>query len=370
MFEGLAFGWRTAVLTVAAAVILPIAVGLWNAFHDRLAARTLAGLLVVLVGVFTPWLIGFAGFYDRWPWLTFLPVANPLWAPPLLFLYAHALTRGAWPDRGWRHLVPGAVQFVWQAAGFVLPLPLKDRWSDLSMPVSGPLFAALLTVSFLAYGVATMRVMARHRAAMADIRSDDARFAALWLRRAMAVSTGLALIWSVHAVWDAISPLGYRGLMGLYAGVAAVGVYLAIEGWRQTRIPFPRLEAVAPGPSLAPGGRDWTAQGKTWGERVEMEGWHLEPDLTLAGLAARLGTNTGYLSRAINEGLGVNFSTFINDRRCDAVANRLRAKAAESVLTLALEAGFSSKASFNRAFRARFGQTPQEMRAEVRRLKS
>lgn len=101
-----------------------------------------------------------------------------------------------------------------------------------------------------------------------------------------------------------------------------------------------------------------------------MEGWHLEPDLTLAELAARLGTNTGYLSRAINEGLGVNFSTFINDRRCDAVAHRLKAKAAESVLTLALEAGFSSKASFNRAFRARFGQTPQEMRAEVRRLKS
>lgn len=370
MFDGLAFGWRTAVLTVAAAVILPIAAGLWNAFHDRLAARTLAGLLVVLVGVFTPWLIGFAGFYDRWEWLTFLPVANPLWAPPLLFLYAHALTRARWPKRAWRHLVPGAVQFVWQTAGFVLPLPLKDRWEDLSAPVTGPLFTALLTVSFLAYGRATMRLMARHRASMAETRSDDARFAALWLRRAMGVSLGLALMWSVYGIWDAISPLGYRGLMGLYVGVSAVAVYLAVEGWRQTRVPYPKIEVVAAPPTAPPGRRDWTAQGRAWGERLAAEGWHLEPDLTLAGLAARLGTNTAYLSRAINEGLGVNFSTFINDLRCDAVADRLRAKTAVPVLTLALDAGFSSKASFNRAFRARFGQTPQEMRAEARRLKS
>lgn len=61
MIDGLVFGWRTAVLTVAAAVILPIAVGLWTSFHGRAAARTMALLLLVLVGVFTPWLIGFAG---------------------------------------------------------------------------------------------------------------------------------------------------------------------------------------------------------------------------------------------------------------------------------------------------------------------
>lgn len=52
-------------LTVAAAVVLPIAFGLWTAFHGRTAARTMAMLLLVLVGVFTPWLIGFAGAYDN-----------------------------------------------------------------------------------------------------------------------------------------------------------------------------------------------------------------------------------------------------------------------------------------------------------------
>lgn len=370
MFEELAFGWRTAVLTVAAAVVLPIAAGLWTAFHDRKAARTMAALLVVLVGVFIPWLIGFAGFYDRWPWLSFLPVANPLWAPPLFWLYAHALTGGAWPARAWRHLVPGALQFAWQTAGFLLPMPLKDRWADLSTPVTGPLFTVLLTISFLVYGVAVRRLMAEQRAVLAQTRSDDARFAALWLRRALLASTVLAAVWSVYGLWDAVAPLGYQGLMGLYAGVAAIAVYLAIESWRQTRAPWPVVEPPASTGAEAGTGRDWVAQGRAWAVTTREAGWHLEPELTLAGLAARLGTNTGYLSRAINEGLGVNFSTFVNDLRCEAVAERLTAGAAEPLLTLALDAGFSSKASFNRAFRARFGRTPQEKRAEARRLKS
>lgn len=369
MFEGLAFGWRTAVLTVAAAVILPLAVALWNSFHGRTAARTLAALLGVLVGVFTPWLIGFAGFYDKWRWLTFLPVANSLWVAPLMYLYAHALTRGSWPERGWRHLIPGGAQFLWQAGGFVLPLALKNRWADLSTPVTGPVFTALLVAGFIGYGAATARLMAGYRAALAEARSDDARFAALWLRRALIAGVLLAGTWTVYGVWDAVAPLGYRGLMGLYAALAAIAVYLAIEGWRQTRVPYPTLAELAP-PPRPTAKRDWGAQGRIWADRTRAEGWHTQPDLTLAQLAARLGVNTGYLSRAINEGLGVNFSTFINGLRCEAVADQLRVGAKASILTLALDAGFSSKASFNRAFRQRFGITPQQMREEAGRLKS
>lgn len=369
MFEGLAFGWRTAVLTVAAAVILPLAAALWSSFHGRTAARTLAALLVVLVGVFTPWLIGFAGFYDKWRWLTFLPVANSLFVAPLLYLYAHALTRGRWPERGWRHLIPGALQFLWQTGGFVLPLTLKDRWADLSTPTSGPVFTLLLVGGFIGYGVATAHLMAGYRAALAEARSDDARFAALWLRRALISAAVLTGLWTVYAVWDAINPLGYRGLMGLYIGVAGIAIYLAVEGWRQTRVPYPTLSDLTPPPRPTVK-RDWAAQGRVWAERTRAEGWHARPDLTLAQLAARLGVNTGYLSRAINEGLGVNFSTFINGLRCETVAERLKVGAEASILTLALEAGFSSKASFNRAFRQRFGVTPQQMRDEARRLKS
>lgn len=369
MLEGLVFGWRTAVLVTATAVVLPIAAGLWFSFHDRRAARTLAALLVVLVGVFTPWTIGFAGFYDRWQWLTFLPVANALWAAPLLWLYACALTTGAWPAGGWRHLLPGAAQFLWQTAAFALPLPLKDRWSDITSPVFEVVVAVGLAAGFVGYGWATAGVLRRRRKTVAQSRSDDARFAARWLDRVAVAGAALAVFWVAYECWDAIRPLGYRGLMGLYVGVAAITVYLAVEGWRQTRTPWPREEAAMPSEAAAPG-RDWGEQGRLWAHRVRSEGWHRQPDLTLSGLARKLGTNAGYLSRAVNEGLGVNFSTFVNDLRSDEVAERIRGGSGEGILDMALEAGFASKASFNRAFLVRHGVTPRQMRARARRPES
>ena len=370
MFEDLTFGWRPAVLTVAAAVIVPIVVALLNAINNRRAAQTMAMLLLALVGVFTPWLIGFAGAYDKWPGLTFLPVAVPLFVPPLFYLYAHALVRRAWPSRGWMHLTPGGVEFLWQAISFCLPLDLKNAWATASLPVALPLFTLALTVSFVGYGWATRRTLKSYRAALVQQRSDDTQFALRWLDQVMVAAVVLAIIWTVYGVWDAFAPIGFSGLMGLYLGVAAIAVFLAIEAWRQTRAADPALSQALTHGTLAPV-RDWSTQARTWADRVRSEGWMSESDLTLSTLAARLGTNTSYLSKAINEGLGANFSTFINDLRSEVVAAQIDQGTAASLLTLALDAGFSSKASFNRAFRRRYGQTPRAYRTEaMRRLRS
>jgi AraC-like DNA-binding protein len=108
--------------------------------------------------------------------------------------------------------------------------------------------------------------------------------------------------------------------------------------------------------------------GERWRQATEAAGWWREPDLTLAELARRLGTNTAYLSRAVNEGLGMNFNAFVNRMRAEEVARRMQADPdARDLLQLALEAGFSSKATFNRAFLAALGVTPSAFR---RRLKS
>ena len=81
---------------------------------------------------------------------------------------------------------------------------------------------------------------------------------------------------------------------------------------------------------------------------------------SIADLARRLGTNTNYLSRALNEGLGQNFSEFVNRQRI-AEAQRMLAGPGE-VLDIALAVGFGSKASFNRAFLAYTGRTPSASR--------
>lgn len=366
LFDGLSFGWRTALLTVAFVQLLLISLALLRPMANRVANRTLAMLLLVMAGIFSPWMIGFAGFYDKWQWLTFLPVQITLAVAPLVWLYAHALAHGRWPDRASWHLAPGIAQFAFLAASFALPLTTKEAWSERIGPAYDVVTSMGTMGGFALYSLASLRLLRRYRSWLADERSDDDRFAVLWLRRVLAAVLALAPLWAVYLVADWANPLGYRGLMGLYVAIAAFALFIGIEGWRHAALPFPAMPlqpdtAVEQAPA-----RDWRAQGEIWVAKIRAEGWALNPEVKLHDLALRLGTNSSHLSRALNDGLGVNFSTFIAGLRCERVAAMIDAGRQDDLLDLALEAGFNSKASFNRAFRAATGMTPSAYRSAGR----
>ena len=346
---------------MAFVIVLTLALALTRTLVNRTANRTLAALLIVLAGIITPWMIGFAGFYDKWRWLSFAPFQVTLAVAPLMWLYVRALVDGVWPARGWRHLLPAAVQFGYGAVCFIaLPIVLKDRWLDASSATIGRAFDAGTIVGLATYGIAGLRTLRDYRAALAAARSDGHRYAGRWLAAAIGATLVLLPIWTGYAIWDAADPLGYTGLMGLYLAVAGFALFLGIEGWRHANLPFPRRADLVPAPPVE--ARDWAALGQQWAARTRAESWHRDPELSLPTLARRLGTNTAYLSRAINAGMGVSFSSFVNGLRSEDVAAALEAGTTTPLLDLALEAGFSSKASFNRAFAERYGTSPSAWR--------
>jgi len=103
--------------------------------------------------------------------------------------------------------------------------------------------------------------------------------------------------------------------------------------------------------------------GERWSELVGERGWWRDPDLTAPVLARHLATNTTYLSRALNDGLGQNFNEFVNRLRVQSVQAELaNPDQLRDVLAIALDAGFNSKASFNRVFKRFTGETPTEFR--------
>jgi len=89
---------------------------------------------------------------------------------------------------------------------------------------------------------------------------------------------------------------------------------------------------------------------------------YLQPDLSLPTLAQQAGLSTHELSYVLNEGLGVNFFQFLNRYRVEE-AKRLLASTQHrhlSVLGIAFEAGFSSKTTFNTAFKKATGLSPSQ----------
>jgi AraC-like DNA-binding protein len=89
---------------------------------------------------------------------------------------------------------------------------------------------------------------------------------------------------------------------------------------------------------------------------------YLEPQLSLSDLARRLQISPSVLSQVINSGAGKNFNDFINAYRVEEFKRQVHqpGNAHLSLLGIALNCGFNSKATFNRAFRKATGVSPSE----------
>lgn len=96
---------------------------------------------------------------------------------------------------------------------------------------------------------------------------------------------------------------------------------------------------------------------------------YLNPELSLTELAHQLSLNRNQLSYLINTFTNENFYTFVNTYRVEEVKQLLASPKHQhyTILTLAYEAGFSSKSSFNRIFKSITGNTPSEYQSSIRR---
>lgn len=92
-----------------------------------------------------------------------------------------------------------------------------------------------------------------------------------------------------------------------------------------------------------------------------------DEDLSLQSLAERLAVSPHQLSWVINEELRVSFASLVNGYRAEEVKSRLADPSlnGSSILRAAMEAGFNSKASFNRAFKAHTGMTPSQYKRNL-----
>jgi AraC-like DNA-binding protein len=100
-------------------------------------------------------------------------------------------------------------------------------------------------------------------------------------------------------------------------------------------------------------------------ELMRVEKPYRHESLTIALLARRLDLPEYRLRRIINQQLGYrNFNAFLNDFRIQDACRILADPSQERlpILNLALDLGYGSPGPFNRAFRARTGQTPTEYR--------
>lgn len=109
-----------------------------------------------------------------------------------------------------------------------------------------------------------------------------------------------------------------------------------------------------------------TEKERLFGEKVkeftEGEKIYLRNEIRMSQMAEMLSVSPQYLSFVLNSVIEMSFYDFINSYRINEVCSRIESGdiKEQTILSLALESGFNSKATFNRIFKKQKGMNPSE----------
>jgi AraC-like DNA-binding protein len=304
-------------------------------------------------------------------WLVFL-------IGPCLWMYVRRLTGHSTPSflRWLPHTFLGllclallAKNFYFQPVDVKIAL-MKADYVSLEKELNEGLLIAAAQV--MCYWIASLLVLRRFNASLRERYSSIGKRSFGWLRVMLFITLIVWISWVIGllllAPWSDI-----------FTAVSVPALYLlAYFGFRQSTVFSAQEESEAVATTTSAASTRYARSGLDR-ERVpeflsrldslmQTEKPWLESDLTLADLAARAGLSPHNLSQLLNEELGKSFFDYINGLRVEEVKRCLLDPAYDSqtILDIALAAGFSSKTAFNTAFRQHTSMTPSEFRRQAR----
>jgi AraC-like DNA-binding protein len=363
--QNIDIGWRSALMLAAALPVYASFIFLLMRNLERRASLFLAATLFAIAFTLTPQIIGYAGFYDVWPGLTFFPFNAKLWIAPLFYLHAYCLMHGG--PLGWRKylLLPGLAQTVYYIWAFTALGDYKAKWAYNAAFHEPYLvrFETLLVIMFaIITAFAVFRLMKRYRLYLQTTQSAASDFDPRWISRLIIVAAMAIFLWLLIEIIDvAIIPMSYNQEYPFQLVIMLIVAGAGLDALSSIREPYPKIGNAPGGIAAEPEQRDWSAEGRVLEQKVREEQWYLEPRLNIRDVASRQASNESYISRALNQGLGLTFNAFINGLRVEH-AKGLLGKADENLIQVAFASGFNSKASFNRVFKEIAGMTPTDYR--------
>lgn len=149
-------------------------------------------------------------------------------------------------------------------------------------------------------------------------------------------------------------------IVPVYIGMAILTYWLGLQGFARKDAPY----LIPPIPTKQSIDIDYQTELNFLNELMNQKKIYKDPSLSLALLASTINIKPYQLTYILNRHLKKNFSDFINEYRVHEVKEMINNKAYDhyTLLAMAYEAGFNSKASFNRIVKNMTGKSPKELR--------
>ena len=392
--------WRHIVILLGAIQGVFLTLALAAKRRNRTANRLLATAMVAFSIGMASTVYHAAGLEQRYPHFFGLSYPLPFLYGPLIYLYAvaaadqqHRLTR-----RDALHFVPFLATVIMGLPVYLMSGPDKIAWYHRLLAGDVPLWIRfadpLKYVSGIAYAVATILFLRRHRERVKNSYSSTERVNLRWLLWLGGSATAIWLLAVGTEVAESTGIMSVARGDDFIALAIAIFVYgIGYMGLRQPEVfryetaeyPVPSAktaetppiasvvsdapEEAKPVPDERSGLSD--AEARRLKDRLlalmDAERPWKNSELTLADLAERLDTTPHKLSEVLNVEIGETFYDFVNGYRVREVQRRIAAGEARALklLSLALDAGFASKSTFNQVFKKHTSQTPSDFRQTV-----
>ncbi len=322
-------------------------------------------------------------YYLLYPHIIGAAHSFPFLYGPLFYLYTRTLI-SPHPSFAWRqllHFLPFALHIAYFIPSFYLQsgaykLAFLETMAEQGEPISMAVSTMLKIVHGFTYIILALFLLKTHTQTIRHSFANIERINLNWLR----VLTGLQIaIWGTVLVLNLLEHMG-QDLPGgmhdqlVYSGVVVLVYVIGYFGLRQPEI-FTHADKA---PNKTTNSEEKYEKTRLEEERaqqylqtlltyMEAEKPFVRSTLSLQELADELSIAAHHLSQVINDRLQQNFFDFINSYRVKEVQRQLLAPESEhlKILSIAYDAGFNSKSSFNTIFKKQTQMTPSQFRRQA-----
>jgi AraC-like DNA-binding protein len=311
-----------------------------------------------------------------YPWLTNTSVPPIMLLGPLIWLYVKSLTKQNFRLKWIYSLL--LVPFVFVLTLFIVKFYILSVAEKISVDSTEsfrsdyvfPLVSSLIAISNIGYTTWGIALIERYRKNIKAYFSHTDSIDLAWLKFFL-VSTLISYI-AISGLYMADAFVGimdYNSLQVLGYGIVSVFVMIlgfyglkngSVFSSHQVNVDVePKLNVGEIAAPLSDDEQQFV--GKLLAEMNEKK-YYQNPEITLARLSEDLKVTPDYLSGILNGRLNMNFFDFINHYRIEEFKKRCKDPQYKNLtlIAIAYDCGFNSKATFNRVFKKNVGSTPGE----------
>lgn len=351
--------------------------------YSNKASKWLSLLLFLYSMYITPYMLGYANWYSKKltaDILFFVPFMQVLLIGPVVYFYTKSLLNNTFKvsKKDWIHFTPAILYLIYSLVIFITDKLVLDEYyfyanrrdKDLAIWYQ---VAGLISMSL--YLVLSLRYYANYKKLVFDTVSYAETILFQWIRNFMIAFLGIlvlrVLLFILNPGWGEFGSQFWH-----YISFSFVFFYISVNGYSNA------IKATVFGNEKMNEVNVFQEEEKAlkvesqenqiekdielWKEKlltlINSKRLYENPRLTLSDVAKELETNSKVVSSVVNAGFQMNFNDFINHHRIEAVKRKLDAGEQETttLLGIAYDCGFNSKATFNRAFKKSTSISPKE----------